>query len=122
VVSEGRVDVAGLVDQTQVRGVVQQWNENGNISWKLPLLRRALADGFTGKVSTPWRPEGSVHDFMHAKVTVADDAFFAGSYNLSRSGETNAENVLEVEGRDLAERLAAYVDDVRSLYPDVRLE
>ncbi|MDQ3865897.1 MAG: phospholipase D-like domain-containing protein [Actinomycetota bacterium] len=121
-VSDGRVDVAGLVDQTQVLGVVQQWEENGNISWKLPLLRRALAERFTGKVSTPWRPEGSVHDFMHAKVTVADDVFFVGSYNLSRSGETNAENVLEVESRHLAERLAAYVDDVRSRYPDVRLE
>ena len=34
---------------------------------------------------------------MHAKVTVADDVVFAGSFNLSRSGEMNAENVVEVD-------------------------
>ena len=33
---------------------------------------------------------------MHAKVTVADDVVFLGSFNLSRSGEENAENVLEI--------------------------
>ena len=120
--AEERVDVAGVVDQTQVRGVVYQWGENGNIHWKLPLLRRALARGFSGKLSTPWRPEGSVHDFMHAKLTVADDVVFLGSYNLSRSGELNAENVLEVEDAELGERLAAYIDDVRVLYPPVSLE
>ena len=50
---------------------------------------------------------------MHAKVTVADDAVFVGSYNLSRSGEMNAENVVEIESPELAERLAAYVDEIR---------
>ena len=33
---------------------------------------------------------------MHAKVTVADDVVFLGSFNLSRSGEQNAESVLEI--------------------------
>ena len=44
---------------------------------------------------------------MHAKVTVADDVVFAGSFNLSRSGEMNAENVVEVHDAELADRLAA---------------
>ena len=48
---------------------------------------------------------------MHAKVTVADDVVFAGSFNLSRSGEMNAENVLELHDPELAERLAAFIDD-----------
>jgi phosphatidylserine/phosphatidylglycerophosphate/cardiolipin synthase-like enzyme len=122
VVSEGRIDLAGVVDQTQIRGVVYQWGENGNIYWKLPLLVRALSQGFTGKPSTKWEPEGSLHDFMHAKVTVADDTVFTGSYNLSRSGEMNAENVLEIESADLADRLAAFVDEIRALYPDVVLD
>ena len=122
VISEGRVDVAGCVDQTQIRGVVHQWNVNGNVHWKFPLLQRVVLEGpFTGKLSTPWRPEGSVHDFMHAKLTVADDTVFLGSYNLSRSGEMNAENVVELESAELADRLAAYVDGVRALYPDVEL-
>ena len=50
---------------------------------------------FSGKHSTPYAPD-SVHDFMHAKVTVADDIVFVGSFNLSHSGEMNAENVLEI--------------------------
>jgi hypothetical protein len=37
--------------------------------------------------------------------------------DLSRSGELNAENMLEIEDAPLAERLAAYVDGVRSRYP-----
>ena len=53
---------------------------------------------------------------MHAKVTVADDWVFAGSFNLSRSGERNAENVLEVHDAELADQLAAYIDEVRERY------
>ena len=102
--SEEKLDLAGVVDQTQLRGVVYEWSRNGNIFWKLPLLQRALAEGFTGKRSQAWRPDGGIHDFMHAKVTVADDTLFVGSYNLSRSGEMNAENVLEIESAELAER------------------
>lgn len=120
--SERRVDLGGVVDQPQVGGVIYQWGVNGNRSWKLPLLQRALASGFSAKSSTPWRPEGGVHDFMHAKVTVADDVVFLGSFNLSRSGERNAENVLELEDADLADRLAQFVDGIRGRYPPVVLK
>ena len=58
---------------------------------------------------------------MHAKVTIADDTVFVGSFNLSRSGEQNAENVLEIEDAGLADRLAAFVDLVRGPYPSVDL-
>jgi phosphatidylserine/phosphatidylglycerophosphate/cardiolipin synthase-like enzyme len=117
VISEGRLDVAGCVDRPQIDGVVYQWGENGNIAWKLPLLERVLAAPFSAKPSTPWEPTGTLHDFMHAKLTVADDTVFLGSFNLSRSGELNAENVLEVTDSELADRLAAFVDEVRALYP-----
>lgn len=119
-VSEGKVDVAGCVDGPQVEGVVYQWRQNGNIAWKLPLLERLLGGEFSGKRSTPWAT-GTVHDFMHAKVVVADDVVFTGSFNLSRSGEQNAENVLELHDPALAEHLSAYVDEVRRRYPRVQL-
>jgi len=122
VISEGRLDVAGCVDRTQIGGVVYQWRQNGNVSWKLPLLERVMAGPFTGKISTAWRPEGSLHDFMHAKVTVADDTVFVGSFNLSRSGEMNAENVLEIEDAQAADELARFVDGVRVLYPPISLD
>jgi phosphatidylserine/phosphatidylglycerophosphate/cardiolipin synthase-like enzyme len=115
--SEARLDIAGCVDATQMWGVIHQWRENGNVSWKLPLVERTLAAPFSGKPSTPWEPTATPHDFMHAKVTVADDVVFLGSFNLSRSGEQNAEDVLEIHDAALAERLAAYVDEVRLLYP-----
>jgi phosphatidylserine/phosphatidylglycerophosphate/cardiolipin synthase-like enzyme len=117
VISEGKVDIAGCVDRPQIGGVIHQWGVNGNASWKLPLLERVLAAPFSAKPSTPWEASGSLHDFMHAKLTVADDTVFTGSFNLSRSGELNAENVLEVTDRELAERLATYVDEVRRRYP-----
>jgi phosphatidylserine/phosphatidylglycerophosphate/cardiolipin synthase-like enzyme len=119
VASDGKVDLAGVVDATQIAEVLQQWHENGNAEWKAPLLRTALTRApFSGKVTTPYAP-GSVHDYMHAKVTVADDTIFVGSFNLSHSGELNAENVLEIQDPQLAERLAGFVDAVRARYPAV---
>ena len=47
---------------------------------------------------------------------------FLGSYNLSRSGEQNAENVLELEDAAIAEQMAAYADQVRALYPAMTLQ
>jgi len=120
VVADRSVDVAGCVDATQVRDVIRQWRLNGNAAWKVPLLQQVLAGRFTGKESTPYGG-GSVHDFMHAKVTVCDETVFVGSFNLSRSGEKNAENVLEIEDAAIADRLAAFVDEVRVRYGPVAL-
>jgi phosphatidylserine/phosphatidylglycerophosphate/cardiolipin synthase-like enzyme len=122
VASDGKVDLAGVVDATQVDEVFEQWRENGNVEWKSPLLRTALTRApFSGKVSTPYTPD-SVHDYMHAKVTVADDTVFVGSFNLSHSGEMNAENVLELHDAPVAERLAAFIDEVRARYPVVAID
>ena len=113
----GRLDVAGILDATQVRDVFHQWKANGNARWKVPLLDAVLERcPFSGKESTPWGPE-TTHDFMHAKITVADDDVFVGSFNLSHSGEKNAENVLEIRDSALADRLVAYVDEIRAKYP-----
>jgi phosphatidylserine/phosphatidylglycerophosphate/cardiolipin synthase-like enzyme len=120
VIADRSVDLAGCVDATQIREVVHQWRTNQNVSWKLPLLQHVMAGPFTGKNSTPYG-DGTVHDFMHAKVTVCDDTAFVGSFNLSRSGERNAENVLEIEDTAIADRLAAFVDTVRARYGPVEL-
>ena len=121
VAADGKVDLAGVVDATQIREVLQQWHVNGNATWKLPALRFLMEHGhFTGKRSTPYAP-GAVHDYMHAKVTVCDDTVFVGSFNLSHSGELNAENVVEVEDPSLAGQMAAFVDETRGRYPAVDL-
>jgi phosphatidylserine/phosphatidylglycerophosphate/cardiolipin synthase-like enzyme len=117
VVKEHRCDVAGVIDETQVDEVFHQWATNGVSAWKIPLLHTVLTSApFSGKPSTRWTPV-SVHDFMHAKVVVADDVVFVGSFNFSRSGEHNAENVLEIHDPATADRLATFVDAVRAQYP-----
>jgi phosphatidylserine/phosphatidylglycerophosphate/cardiolipin synthase-like enzyme len=121
VACDGKVDVAGVVDVTQIHEVLAQWRENGNAAWKTPALVASLTRApFSGKRSTPYAPD-AVHDYMHAKVTVCDDTVFVGSFNLSHSGELNAENVLEFEDPSLAGQMAAFVDDVRGRYPRVEL-
>ena len=99
VAADGPVDLAGILDATQMREVMAQWAEDQAAEWKPPAIRSLLEHApFAGKVSTPWRPD-AMHDYMHAKVTVADDLVFLGSYNLSNSGQQNAENVLEIVDR-----------------------
>ena len=118
VLAEGRLDVAGVCDATQVAQVFDQWEHNPRSRWKGPLLRAVLTV-FHGKHSIPYAPD-SIHNFMHAKVTVADDTTFLGSFNLSRSGETNAENVLEIADPELAQRMAEWIDGLRARFPPVR--
>lgn len=121
VAADAKLDLAGVVDATQIHEVLGQWHANGNASWKTPSLRFLLQHGnFTGKRSTPFAP-GAVHDYMHAKITVCDDIVFIGSFNLSHSGEQNAENVLELADARLAERMAAYIDTIRAKYPALTL-
>ncbi|MGB8003394.1 MAG: phosphatidylserine/phosphatidylglycerophosphate/cardiolipin synthase family protein [Gaiellaceae bacterium] len=122
VAADGKVDLAGVVDSTQIDEVLGQWRANGNVTWKMPSLKFLLdRASFSGKRSTPYAP-GSVHDYMHAKVTVADDTVFIGSFNLSHSGEMNAENVLELEDPALAERMAGFIDAIRAKYPPLALD
>ena len=119
VVAEGRVDVAGVSDGSQVANVFHQWGGNPRSQWKIPVLAQILTGcPWAGKPSTPYRPD-TVHDYMHAKVTVADDWVFLGSFNLSRSGELNAENVLEVHDAALAEQMCAFIDGIRERYPAI---
>ena len=111
-------DVLGVIDGPQVATVFRQWRENGHSAWKIPVLAKVLRKlPFTAKPSTPWTPDSKLHDFMHAKVTVVDGVAFVGSFNLSRSGEQNAENVLEIHEPDIADRLAEFVEAAHARYP-----
>ncbi len=121
VVNEGRCRVVGVVDNTQVEDVLRQWGRNRVSAWKIPLLHTIVSKaGFSGKPSTPWSRDG-VQDFMHAKVVVCDDVSFVGSFNFSRSGERNAENVVEIRDPATADTLARYVEDVAARYPHATL-
>src|SRR5262249_45641463 len=94
-ISEGNLDVAGCIDATEINGGFYGRARDRHAGGKIPILERVLQAPFSGKPSAPYEAQ-SVHNFMHAKVTVADDVVFTGSFNLSRRGEKNAENMLEI--------------------------
>ena len=117
VVGLGKVPIIGVVDATQMHEVLGQWSHDDRASWKPEAFKLvARRSAFGGKRSVPWGP-GRLHDYLHAKVVVCDDAAFVGSYNHSRSGEENAENVLELEGAAVADELFAFVRELRERYP-----
>jgi phosphatidylserine/phosphatidylglycerophosphate/cardiolipin synthase-like enzyme len=117
IASTHEVDVSGVFDRTQMDEVLGQWKQEDQAHWKIPAFESLVSSApFGGKRSTPWGA-GTVHDFMHAKVTVADDVVFVGSYNLSHAGQENAENMLEIHDHELADRLTTFIDGLRARYP-----
>jgi phosphatidylserine/phosphatidylglycerophosphate/cardiolipin synthase-like enzyme len=110
------VEILGVYDATQMDEVQHQWSSQPTTSWKIQAFKGIVASArFGSKRSTPYS-SGSVHDFMHAKILVADDYVYMGSFNLSHSGEMNAENVLQVESKAIADRCAAYIEQVAAHY------
>jgi phosphatidylserine/phosphatidylglycerophosphate/cardiolipin synthase-like enzyme len=110
----GAFDMAGAYDLTQMEEVQRQWQDRLASHWKLEAWK-VIAPRLSGKRSTPYA-EGSVHDYMHAKAIVADGTVMAGSYNLSRAGEDNAENVLLIRSGATAQRVAAFAERVAARY------
>ena len=109
-------DILGVYDATQMDEVQRQWGEQSTASWKIAAFKTVAGSArFGAKRSTPYAT-GSVHDFMHAKILVADDYVYMGSFNLSHSGEMNAENVLQVQSKTIADQCAAYVEEVAARY------
>lgn len=111
-----RVDISGVYDATQMDEVQRQWGAESTAAWKIAAFHTVTsAAHFGAKRSTPYA-KGSVHDFMHAKMLVADGYVYIGSFNLSHSGESNAENVIQVESEAVADQCAAYIDKVAARY------
>jgi phosphatidylserine/phosphatidylglycerophosphate/cardiolipin synthase-like enzyme len=109
-------DFKGVYDRTQMAEVLGQWRVDPHATWKGPAFQAVSAAlPFASKVTTPYTPT-SVHDFMHAKITVVDNTVFTGSYNLSHAGEDNAENLLQLDGAQLADRFVEFVDAVYARY------
>jgi phosphatidylserine/phosphatidylglycerophosphate/cardiolipin synthase-like enzyme len=116
VVERPGLDIAGVYDATQMDEVQRQWGAQAASAWKITAFHSiAAAVKFGAKHSTPYA-KGTVHDFMHAKILVADDYVYTGSFNLSHSGEMNAENVIQIHSAAVAELCAAYIDRVAARY------
>lgn len=61
--------------------------------------------------------KGLPHNFMHDKLAVADDALVTGSFNFSSNAERNAENILIIHDKGLADQYASYVKELMKMYP-----
>jgi phosphatidylserine/phosphatidylglycerophosphate/cardiolipin synthase-like enzyme len=113
---DGHLDFKGVYDRTQMAEVLEQWKVDPHAGWKGPaFLSITAALPFASKVTTPYSPT-SVHDYMHAKITVVDNTVLTGSYNLSHAGEENAENLLVLDSASLADQFVGYVDSVFARY------
>ena len=115
-ITAGR-DVAGIYDGSEMRQVVSQWHRGapGSASAQRLALWQAVSPHLTAKASVPFTANGP-HNFMHNKVVVADDVVSTGSFNLSTNATRNAENVLRLASRDLADQYAAYIDGLVQRY------
>ncbi|HEY5034067.1 MAG TPA: phospholipase D-like domain-containing protein [Candidatus Dormibacteraeota bacterium] len=112
----GQADISGVYDATQMDEVKSQWANQATASWKIEAFESIVkAVHFGSKRSIPYA-KGSLHDFMHAKILVADDFVYSGSFNLSHSGEQNAENVVQFESPQIANLCAAYIDAIAARY------
>ncbi len=116
VIEHGKLDLGGVYDATEMDEVQHQWQTQTGAAWKIAAFRSIVsAVRFGSKRSTPYA-KGSVHDYMHAKILVADDYVYCGSFNLSHNGESNAENVIQIESAAVADTCTAYIDSIAARY------
>jgi phosphatidylserine/phosphatidylglycerophosphate/cardiolipin synthase-like enzyme len=94
--------------------VLKKWEKSSKSSGVAQTFEE-VASHLVGKRSHPYKAEGK-HDFMHNKVVVCDDAVVTGSYNFSRSATQNAENMLLIQSKELADQYSAYIDEITNYY------
>jgi len=113
--------VDGIFDGTQMRGVLDDWERSGSPQSRAKSqLFAAIAPHLHSKKSTPFAPQAP-HDYMHNKLAVVDDAVITGSFNFSNNATKNAENVLLIASKAIADRYVVYVTTTTEKYPQMGL-
>ncbi|CAA9565052.1 MAG: hypothetical protein AVDCRST_MAG70-1966 [uncultured Thermomicrobiales bacterium] len=114
----GVVSVSGTYDKTQMDGVLSQWREMPELAWKVAAVERIVREaGLVGKESVPYSP-GRTHNFFHNKSIVIDDMVLTGSHNFSHAAQANAENLVTIHSRSLADRVITFSRHVSARYRD----
>jgi phosphatidylserine/phosphatidylglycerophosphate/cardiolipin synthase-like enzyme len=119
----------GIFDGPEMHIVMREWGRSrDNAQGEAPAARRAAAssgkaDQFAAiskflhvKPSLPFSDAG-VHNFMHNKFVVIDDTVVTGSFNLSTNAQSNAENVVLIESKELADAYTQYAQELMTKYP-----
>lgn len=107
--SEQVAEFGGIYDETQMNQVVKLWQKSSHSDGVVQTFKD-VASRLVGKRSHPYR-SNSKHDFMHNKVVVCDDTVVTGSFNFSRSATQNAENILFLHNKEIADQYSAYIDE-----------
>jgi phosphatidylserine/phosphatidylglycerophosphate/cardiolipin synthase-like enzyme len=107
-------ELSGIYDSTQMEETIQNWRNVPQNAMYIPMFLE-MAEHFSHKASIPYSPD-SKHNFMHNKIVVCDNSVFTGSFNLSHSATQNAENVLIIHDAEVADRYAAYIDQLVTAY------
>lgn len=129
-----RVDTfGGIFDGPEMAQVLRQWEapranaDAGSQAGRRSAASAGKAEQFRQiaaflhrKDSLPFSERG-VHNFMHDKFAVVDDTVITGSFNFSTNAQSNAENVVMVESRALADAYADYYERLAKLYPQTGL-
>lgn len=107
-------DIEGVLDPHQMKQVM---HPPRGVSHKAPGLFW-FAEGDKRFVAAPTKPyhPGDSNDFMHNKVMILDDTVITGSYNFSESAESNDENMLVIESKNVAEAYTKYFDALYTQY------
>lgn len=112
-IQQGQVqEFNGIYDATQMKHVLGMWAKTANPATQ---VFNAIAKHMVGKNSKPYDPN-AVHNFMHNKVAVCDDAVVTGSFNFSGNATKNAENNLVIHDKALADQYSQYIDDLVKAY------
>ena len=78
---------------------------------KVDLMNKIMA-ALVAKHSVPFDPKNprGLHNFMHDKIAVEGDTVATGSYNFSTSAESNAEDILFIRDKALADNYRVYIE------------
>jgi phosphatidylserine/phosphatidylglycerophosphate/cardiolipin synthase-like enzyme len=111
------VELAGVYDGTEMRGVEHAWERSTSQTSAAKLAAwNTVKQRLTPKWSHPYTETGP-HDFMHNKTMSIDgQVVVTGSFNFSLNATGNAENVLTLEDSEIAQKYATYIADLVETY------
>ncbi len=106
------VAFSGIYDGAEMDHTLATWQKSGSPQ---AAAFQSVAAHLVKKASNTFTKNG-VHNFMHDKVVVVDDAVATGSFNLSKNATMNAENSLILHDPALADQYAQYIENLVAAY------
>ncbi len=108
--ASAKSDIKGVYDPNGMQDVLKATHQDNALFWFThdPRFIAAPSHAFN-----PHREQ----DFMHNKVMIIDDHLvITGSYNFSENAESNDENVLLLDSKEIASAYTTYFDRLYSTY------